>query len=350
MNAIVAGPKAMSAADGAAPLLRVSGLKKHFPIRTGVLQRATSFVKAVDGVDFQIAQGETLGLVGESGCGKSTVSSMLVGLTPPTEGRIEFGGRDITDVDRRSDAQLCRDLQIVFQDPYGSLNRRMRVFDIVAEPLLIHRIASGAKLRTMVLDVLSTVGLNADQAQRYPSQFSGGQRQRIGIARALVLNPKLIVLDEPVSALDVSVQAQILNLLKRLQRQLGLSYLFISHDLSVVRYMAERIAVMYLGKIVETADRDPLFERPAHPYTEALLSSIPSDDPGRRSLSGRIILNGDPPSPANPPSGCAFHKRCFQARDKCPAETPPLSPVAGGNRKAACFFPRNLPAELNQPD
>lgn len=349
MNAIVARQKVVSA-DAAAPLLRVSGLKKHFPIRTGVLQRTTGFIKAVDGVDFDIAPGETLGLVGESGCGKSTVSSMLVGLTRPTEGRIEFGGRDITNVDRRGDAQLCRDLQIVFQDPYGSLNRRMRVFDIVAEPLLIHKIASGAKLRTKVLDVLATVGLNADHAQRYPSQFSGGQRQRIGIARALVLNPKLIVLDEPVSALDVSIQAQILNLLKRLQRQLGLSYLFISHDLSVVRYMADRIAVMYLGKIVETADRDPLFEAPAHPYTEALLSSIPSDDPAERSLGGRIILKGDPPSPANPPPGCAFHRRCFQAREKCAAKTPLLLPDVAGTHQVACFFPRNQAAEFSQPD
>jgi oligopeptide/dipeptide ABC transporter ATP-binding protein len=321
------------------PLLEVQGLKKHFPIRTGILQRVTGAIKAVDGVNFAIGRGETLGLVGESGCGKSTVSSLIVGLLRPTEGQILFDGADITAADRSVNSQLCRDLQIVFQDPYSSLNKRMRVFDIIAEPLVIHGIASGTDLRGRVLQLMEQVGLSADHAQRYPAQFSGGQRQRIGIARALALQPRLIVLDEPVSALDVSIQAQILNLLKWLQAELGLSYLFISHDLSVVRHMADRVAVMYLGRIVEMATRDQLFAAPAHPYTQALLSSIPSDDPARRALKHRIILKGDPPSPANPPPGCPFHLRCFRADDTCAAEIPVLDARLGGDRRVACFFP-----------
>ncbi|MCA0425050.1 MAG: ATP-binding cassette domain-containing protein [Proteobacteria bacterium] len=320
-------------------LLRVENLRKYYPKRSGLLQRVTGAVKAVDGVDFTIGEGETLGLVGESGCGKSTISSMIVGLNSPTGGSIHFDGLDITNLKRQHNGKLCRELQIVFQDPYSSLNPRMTIFETVAEPLVIHEGLAGTALRDRVMTLLAQVGLRDEHAGRYPSQFSGGQRQRIGIARALALNPRLIVLDEPVSALDVSIQAQILNLLKKLQRDLGLSYLFISHNLSVVRYMATRIAVMYLGRIVEVADRETLFAQPAHPYTRALLSSIPSDDPFVRVLGDRIKLAGDAPSPAAPPPGCPFHVRCFQAQPNCAVQVPDLTPRGTPAREVACHYP-----------
>jgi len=329
----------ITASGPAKTLLKVEGLQKHYPKRSGIFQRVSGAVKAVDGVDFTISEGETLGLVGESGCGKSTISSMIVGLNTPTRGTVYFDGRDITALKRLHSGKLCRELQIVFQDPYASLNPRMTIYETIAEPLVIHGVLSGNALRHRVLELLKQVGLNEDHAARYPSQFSGGQRQRIGIARALALNPRLIVLDEPVSALDVSIQAQILNLLKNLQRQLGLSYLFISHNLSVVRYMATRIAVMYLGRIVEIAERDALFAKPAHPYTQALLSSIPSDNPLERALGNRIKLAGDPPSPTNLPPGCAFHARCFQSRLKCASERPMLILRGMPTREVACFYP-----------
>jgi oligopeptide/dipeptide ABC transporter ATP-binding protein len=319
-------------------LLSVRGLKKHFAIRGGLFQKIKGAVRAVDGVDFDIRPGETLGLVGESGCGKSTVGSMILGLTQPSAGEVVWAGQDIAGLSHQQRPDLSREIQIVFQDPYSSLDRRMRVFDIIAEPLVIHGIASGATLTSRVNELLACVGLNPDHGERTPAQFSGGQRQRIGIARALALNPKLIVLDEPVSALDVSIQAQVLNLLKKLQRQFGLSYLFISHDLSVVRYMADRIAVMYLGKIVETADRDALFSAPSHPYSEALLSAVPSENPFERSSRRRIVLDGDLPDPSNPPAGCSFHARCFRAQDICKQNTPELVPRAE-NHPVACFFP-----------
>ncbi|WP_332718967.1 ABC transporter ATP-binding protein [Pelagibacterium mangrovi] len=327
----------MMSASPSDPVLRVSGLGKHFPVRTGVLQRVSGQIKAVDGVDFDIQRGETFGLVGESGCGKSTVSSMLVGLEKPSFGKITFEGRDITEASRKADADLCRNVQIVFQDPFSSLNRRMTVFDIVAEPLVIHGVASGDALRRRVNDLLTQVGLAPDHAMRTPGQFSGGQRQRIGIARALALEPRLIILDEPVSALDVSIQAQVLNLLKSLQRERGLSFLFISHDMSVVKYMADRIGVMYLGRIVEIADRASLFAHPRHPYTKALLSAVPSDNPFERSLDKRIILQGDLPSPVAVPPGCRFHTRCYKAQPRCASESPVLETDV--SHAAACHYP-----------
>lgn len=327
----------MENATASTPLLRVAGLKKHFPIRSGVLQRTTGQIKAVDGVDFDIARGETFGLVGESGCGKSTVSSMLVGLNNPTAGDVKFEGESILGLSRRANPDLCRKVQIVFQDPYASLNRRRTVSEIVAEPLIIHKIEKGRALRLKVLELLSQVGLSAEHADRYPSQFSGGQRQRIGIARALALDPALIILDEPVSALDVSIQAQVLNLLKSLQQDMGLSYLFISHDLSVVKYMADRIGVMYLGRIVEVAETRTLFAQPRHPYTQSLLSAVPSDNPFARSMGKRILLTGDLPNPSGPPSGCRFHTRCFRSQPTCSVDEPVLRETGG--HSVACHFP-----------
>jgi oligopeptide/dipeptide ABC transporter ATP-binding protein len=308
------------------PVLEIEGLKKHFPIKKGFLRRTAGHVFAVDGVSLKIHEGEALGLVGESGCGKSTVGRVILRLIEPTEGAIRVGGEDIRSLTKRELKPFRRQMQIIFQDPYSSLNPRMTAGDIVGEPLSTHGIATGRKREEMVAALFDRVGLTRVQMRSFPHQFSGGQRQRIGIARALALNPKLIICDEPVSALDVSIQAQVINLLMDLQRDLGLSYLFISHNLSVVEHISQRIAVMYLGKIVEYADKVTIFTKAAHPYTEALLSAVPVPDP--RIKRKKLVLQGDVPSPVKPPSGCHFHTRCPYAVDRCKVETPALREIA----------------------
>ena len=303
-------------------MVEVRNLKKHFPIRKGILSRIAGQVQAVDGISFSIAKGEILGLVGESGCGKTTAGRLIVKLLEPTAGEILFEGQNIASVAGSALRALRRNMQIIFQDPYASLNPRMTVGEIIGEPLLIHGIAHGQEIEERVTHLLETVGMEPFYATRYPHEFSGGQRQRIGIARALALNPKLIVCDEPVSALDVSIQAQVINLLEDLQAQFKLTYLFIAHDLSVVKHISNRVAVMYLGKIVETARTQELFRQPLHPYTEALLSAVPIPDPTIERK--QIVLKGDVPSPINPPSGCHFRTRCPYAEEICRAEEPPL--------------------------
>jgi oligopeptide/dipeptide ABC transporter ATP-binding protein len=323
-------------------ILEVSDLKKHFPIKSGVLKRTTGQVYAVDGVSFSIEEGETLGLVGESGCGKSTTGRVLLRLLPATAGSVRFDGTDVMAASRTALQRLRRDMQIVFQDPYACLNPRRTVKNIIAEPLRIHDIGTEAERKRRVFELLETVGLTAEHAERYPHEFSGGQRQRIGVARALALNPRLIICDEPVSALDVSIQAQMINLLEDLQRDLKLTYLFIAHDLSVVKHISNRVAVMYLGKVVEIADSSVLYVRPEHPYTEALLSAVPIPDPRTERERRRLILEGDVPSPANPPSGCVFHPRCPRMQpDPCTRSMPPLETVGGdaGSHRVACYFP-----------
>jgi oligopeptide/dipeptide ABC transporter ATP-binding protein len=312
-----------------APLLQVTDLKKHFPVRKGLLSRVSGQVYAVDGITFALNKGETLGLVGESGCGKSTAGKTILRLIEPTAGTIRINGERIDRLSRGAMRPWRRQLQVVFQDPYSSLNPRMSAGDIVAEPLVNYGLASGAAMKDRVAGLFAKVGLRPEQMQRYPHEFSGGQRQRIGIARALALNPSLIVCDEPVSALDVSVQAQVINLLMDLQGEFGLSYLFIAHDLAVVEHISHRIAVMYLGKIVELTDKRSLFSSPQHPYTEALLSAVPVADPKTRRK--RIILSGDVPSPINPPAGCRFHTRCPYAEARCRAEEPPMREVRPGH-------------------
>lgn len=311
-------------------LLEVRGLKKHFPIKGGLLSRTVGHVKAVDGVDFFVRPGETLGLVGESGCGKTTTGRVIMRLLEATAGEILYNGVDITKLSREQMRPLRKDMQIIFQDPYGSLNPRMTVADIVGEQLEIHRVVPNQQAKTeRVQELLDVVGLAPHHFRRYPHEFSGGQRQRIGIARALALNPKLVVADEPVSALDVSIQAQIINLLMDLQEKYKLTYLFIAHDLSVVRHISNRVAVMYLGKMVEMAAKDELYSKPVHPYTRALLSAVPVPNPKVRKQ--RIILEGDVPSPANPPKGCRFHTRCREAIPRCKEDVPEFRDIGGGH-------------------
>ncbi len=318
-------------------LVVVRDLKKYFPITAGILQRHVADVKAVDGIDFEIRAGETLGLVGESGSGKTTAGRVILRLADATSGSITYDGRELVGLSRSELRPLRKEMQIIFQDPYASLNPRMTVGSIVREPLEIHGIAHGAEAQARVQELLRLVGLQPQHANRYPHEFSGGQRQRVGVARALAVGPKFIVADEPVSALDVSIQAQVINLLQDLQQQLGLTYLFIAHDLSVVRHISNRVAVMYVGKIVEIADRDALYDNPLHPYTQALLSAIPIPEPEVERRRKRIILSGDIPSPVNPPSGCRFHTRCPVAFDRCSVEVPAFNEYAPGHR-AACHW------------
>jgi oligopeptide transport system ATP-binding protein len=322
-------------------ILQAENLVKHYPIKAGVLRRTVGHVKALDGVSFELYKGETLGIVGESGCGKSTLGRMLLRLEEPTAGKLIFDGVDVYSQKGGAMRRLRRDIQIVFQDPYTSLNPRKTVGDIVGEPFEIHTdVLPKGDRRQRVQQLLELVGLNPEHINRYPHQFSGGQRQRIGIARGLALNPKVIICDEPVSALDVSVQAQVVNLLAELQAGLGLAYIFIAHDLSVVRHISDRVGVMYLGKIVEIGDEDQIYSRPTHPYTQALLSAVPMPDPTLREVREQIVLTGDVPSPANPPPGCSFHTRCWKAQEICSVEEPPLIARSDGqsSHDSACHF------------
>jgi oligopeptide/dipeptide ABC transporter ATP-binding protein len=326
------------------PLVEVVHVKKYFPIRKGVLSREVARVHAVDDVSFAVTEGETLGLVGESGCGKSTLGRTIVRLLEPTAGDVVFGGRSIGKLGARGLRPLRREMQMVFQDPYASLNPRKRVGSIVGDPMKIHGIGSKAERKQRVQELLDVVGLSPEHYNRFPHEFSGGQRQRIGVARALALRPKLVVADEPVSALDVSVQAQVINLLDQLQDEFKLTYIFIAHDLGVVRHVSDRIAVMYLGKLVELSPAEELYTRPVHPYTEALLSAVPIPDPDLSDKRERIVLQGDVPSPIDPPSGCRFHPRCRYMTDVCRDVEPPLTDYGNGHF-AACHHPLNVDAE-----
>ena len=326
-------------------ILSADELVKHYPIKTGVVRRTTGHVRAVDGVSFDLYRGETLGVVGESGCGKSTLGRLLMRLEEPTSGKVVFDGVDMYSQKGAAMRKLRRDIQIVFQDPYTSLNPRKTVGDIIGEPFDIHpEVAPKGSRRKRVQELLDLVGLSPEHINRYPHQFSGGQRQRIGVARGVALNPKVLICDEPVSALDVSVQAQVVNLLESLQRELGLAYIFIAHDLSVVRHISDRVAVMYLGKIVEIGNDAEIYERPTHPNTQALLSAVPVPDPEVASNREQIMLTGDVPSPANPPAGCRFHTRCWRAQEKCRIEVPPLvdRPDGVGAHESACHFAEPL--------
>lgn len=320
------------------PLLEVKGLKMAFDVTEKRFSKERHYLKAVDGVDFFVRRGETLGIVGESGCGKSTTGKLIMQLLEPTEGSIIFDGIDLRSLSNEEMRKKRKDLQMIFQDPYSSLNPRMRVFDIIAEPLISHRVAKGRELYDQVLELMDVVGLNKAHAYRFPHEFSGGQRQRIGIARALALKPKLIVCDEPVSALDVSIQSQVLNLLVKLQREYNLTYIFIAHGLPAVKHISDRIAVMYLGRIVEIGNKEQLFSNTKHPYTEGLLSAVPIPDPEMRDKKNRIILKGDMPSPVTPPSGCTFRTRCMYATEKCSEVVPPLTEQESGHF-VACHYP-----------
>jgi len=317
-------------------LLEVKNLKKYFPVKAGIFKKTVAHVKAVDDISFAVKEGETLGLVGESGCGKSTTGRTILRLLKATAGEVIFEGKSVMDLDKKAMRAIRRDMQIIFQDPYASLNPRMTVADIVGEPLDIHKLAKNKKERNeKVREILENVGLGAEYMHRYPHEFSGGQRQRIGVARALAVDPKLIIADEPVSALDVSVQAQVVNLLQDLQKEYGLTYLFIAHDLSVVKHISDRVAVMYLGKIVELTDKHELYSNPKHPYTQSLLSAIPEADPKKKK--NRIVLEGDVPSPVDPPSGCRFHPRCPKAFEPCSVKEPEFKEYGDGHF-AACHL------------
>ncbi|WP_127356741.1 ABC transporter ATP-binding protein [Actinacidiphila soli] len=335
------------------PLLEVSGLQKYFPIRGGFpIKRHIGDVRAVDGVDFTVGAGEALGVVGESGCGKSTTGRLVTRLLEPTAGRITYRGQDITHANRKELAPIRSEIQMIFQDPYASLNPRQTVGSIITAPMEINDINPPGGREKRTRELLEIVGLNPEHYNRFPHEFSGGQRQRIGVARALALEPKLIVADEPVSALDVSIQAQVVNLLQKLQKELGIAFLFIAHDLAIVRHFSQRVAVMYLGKIVEVGARDDIYQRPRHPYTHALLSASPEADPDQRDSTQRIRLAGDVPSPINPPSGCRFRTRCWKAQDKCATEEPPLIQIEG-NREGhltACHFPQDPTLEAREQD
>ncbi|MET7685244.1 dipeptide ABC transporter ATP-binding protein [Streptomyces sp. NPDC005423] len=347
-TAAAAVPHQASSPEDREVLLKVEGLKKHFPIKKGILQRQVAAVKAVDGIDFEVRKGETLGVVGESGCGKSTMGRVITRLQDPTGGSIHFEGQDITRLNSAGMRPLRRDIQMIFQDPYGSLNPRHTIGSIVSAPFRLQSVEPEGGVKKEVQRLLELVGLSPEHFNRYPHEFSGGQRQRIGIARALALKPKLVVADEPVSALDVSIQAQVVNLMDDLQSELGLTYVIIAHDLSVVRHVSDRIAVMYLGKIVELADRNSLYRAPMHPYTKALMSAVPVPDPKRRGAkSERILLKGDVPSPISPPSGCRFHTRCWKATEICRTAEPQLVELRPGQR-VACHHPENFADQAPQ--
>ncbi|HEX4063002.1 MAG TPA: dipeptide ABC transporter ATP-binding protein [Streptosporangiaceae bacterium] len=340
-------PVSTTAVSGGSTLMSVRGLTKHFPVTRGVvIQQRVGVVRSVDDVSFDVIRGQTLGIVGESGCGKTTTARMLVRLLEPTAGQITFEGQDITHLRTRAMRPLRRDVQMIFQDPYSSLNPRHTVGSIIGAPFRLQKVKLDKSIKESVQELLELVGLSPEHYNRYPHEFSGGQRQRIGIARTLALRPKLIVADEPVSALDVSIQAQVINLLADLQAELGLTYVIIAHDLSVIRHVCDQVAVMYLGNLVELADRDALYARPRHPYTVALMSAVPRPDPAERTPDGqrvrreRIRLTGDVPSPLNPPSACRFHTRCWKAQEVCRTEPPPLAELAPGHR-VACHFPEN---------
>ena len=331
-------PRLAKAWTPADPLVEVRGLKTWFPVSSGVLQRTVAHVHAVDGVDLEIKKGETLGLVGESGCGKSTLGRTIIRMIEPTAGKVLFKGQDLSKLSGTARRRMRREMAMIFQDPFASLDPRQTVGDIVGEPLDIHHLASGRKRQERIQELLRVVGMNPNFTNRYPHEFSGGQRQRIGIARALAVEPSFIVCDEPISALDVSIQAQIINLLEKLQEQFDLTYLFIAHDLSVVKHISDRIAVMYLGKVMEVAPGGEIYRRPRHPYTGSLISAIPIPDPAIERRRERVILQGDVASPVNPPSGCRFRTRCPRAKPHCAEEEPPLESF-GTEHRAACFYP-----------